>query len=737
MQQKKVGAFNALFAAGSFLPALGDSEAGAVLSEFVSGKRQVPVDTYFIDSRSAAFLQAAPEGKQLCERMHFLGGLGVRQLHGLRVAFLSGRGAEMTVALLKRQAAEKAQSRGFAKGGRWVFPGLVLAGRLAGRRVTWKRFRMPRAGRADGAGTDAGGLPDILKEETQLETPFGRVEVVVLRPQTAGPIPTVAVNVGCYYTLADTLERAEGPRYVSQGYAYLLWRATGALEEVADQVFLRWRGDAAVVLDWLGQQRWCDGRVGCHGYSLLGNTAYATLAASHAPDAPPSRPLVTALVPAISFSRIQPTVFVRGQGLAAELALRFLWLAEVGLRKERATGLGYLWKMFGFFGLGEWPGLAEALAQRPVAEADRRLWGRANELWRGGQMARKASDAFWRESRDRQFHFDHFREAAPRIHVIAGWNDMFLAQSLEDFMEAQRATGSARLTIFTGGHFGVVMSHAGKVAAETGRWYQEHLALEGEARPAAVRMQLITDEEPEEWLECGAWPPPEGARWDLFLAPGHVGLRSEPAAGAAGATGADTSTEPLSYSYDPRDPTPYAGDGWLNLQRDGPQDQREVERRQDVLVLSSAPLEEQLEVVGEVTVSLFLSCSAPECDVLARLCVVRDAVKDNNPLAALGIGGAKSVNLCENIARVKFQEEVTRLDLSLGFTACRFRPGDQVRLHICSAAHPRWLRHPLQPPGEDWLLGDSEVGAPAKITILSERPSRLRLSLRSSEVVAA
>ena len=57
---------------------------------------------------------------------------------------------------------------------------------------------------------------------------------------------------------------------------------------------------------------------------------------------------------------------------------------------------------------------------------------------------------------------------------------------------------------------------------------------------------------PEEWLECGAWPPPEGDRWDLFLAPGHVGLRSEPASGA-GAAGADTSAEPLSYSYDPRE----------------------------------------------------------------------------------------------------------------------------------------------------------------------------------------
>ena len=56
------------------------------------------------------------------------------------------------------------------------------------------------------------------------------------------------------------------------------------------------------------------------------------------------------------------------------------------------------------------------------------------------------------------------------------------------------------------------------------------------------------------------------------------------------------------------------------------------------------------------------------------------------------------------------QDEVKRLDLSIGFTACRLEKGDCLRLHICSAAHPRWLRHPLQPQGEDWLLGDSEAG---------------------------
>ena len=40
---------------------------------------------------------------------------------------------------------------------------------------------------------------------------------------------------------------------------------------------------------------------------------------------------------------------------------------------------------FGFFGLPDWPGLAPALAQRPVTKADVDLWGRANVLWQGGQ----------------------------------------------------------------------------------------------------------------------------------------------------------------------------------------------------------------------------------------------------------------------------------------------------------------------------------------------------------------
>ena len=438
-----------------------------------------------------------------------------------------------------------------------------------------------------------------------MNTPYGTVEVVVLKPalSTGQRVPAVVVNVGCYYTLAETLERAEGPRYVALDCAYVIWRATGPLEEVADLVFQRWQGDAAVVLDWLGQQDWCNGRVGCHGYSLLGNTSYATLSASHAKDAPKSRPLVCAVLPVISFSRIQPTVFVNGQSLAAELALRFIWLAEVGLRQDRKNGFGYFWNMFRFFSLAEWPGLDQALAKRPVSEADVDLWGRPNALWRGGQTYRSSADAFWAEGRDVQCHFADFREP-PSIHVMAGWNDMFLAQSLHDFQLASKATsGAAKLTIFTGGHFGVVFNHGLQVAQETREWYCQHLTkTTAVAQHAAVRMQLIHESEDEEWLECDAWPPPADSMCLFF-----EGSDANSCTGSLRKSGPSCSSS-LRYVYDPKDPTPYSGDGWLNLQKDGPQDQNSFEnsRSKDVLVLTSAPLEENLEIVGEVSASLLL-----------------------------------------------------------------------------------------------------------------------------------
>ncbi|CAE8631132.1 unnamed protein product [Polarella glacialis] len=381
--------------------------------------------------------------------------------------------------------------------------------------------------------------------------------------------------------------------------------------------------------------------------------------------------------------------------------------------------------------------------------------------------------------------------------------------------------GRARLTVYTGGHFGVVVAHGKQITKDTLAWYDEHLREEGSQSSAAkVRLQVIGAEPGQDWLECDFWPPPPPERsLQFYLSSGDS---CQPPATTTGSlelaprpeqSSAETSS--LQYVYDPADPTPYSGGGWLNLQKDGPKDQRSLEsqRKEDMLVLTSAPLQESLEVLGEVEVTLFVSCSAAECDLVARLCVVRSGSLEEGdgstgPLGLLvqlpqtlnrlldrrELGPGQSLNVCEGLARVNFSQPdadnsnnnnhntnnnqnknnednkdnnnadnsnnnnsnttnnnntnnnnnndadgppgFRRVQISLGPTACHFAKGDRVRLHVCSAAHPRWLRHPLQGANEDWLLGSGPLGPPAEVRVLADaaRPSSLRLPLRGAAV---
>lgn len=134
-QVAKVGAFDAALCVGSFFPRLeagADGGPSAVVRDgfapYFAGDKKAPVPTFFIDD-SPVLLQAAPGGKRLCEGLHFLGGHGVRDVSGLRVAFLSGHydaevfdtsGADFVggaftasaVAALQRQVAGDPRRRG-------------------------------------------------------------------------------------------------------------------------------------------------------------------------------------------------------------------------------------------------------------------------------------------------------------------------------------------------------------------------------------------------------------------------------------------------------------------------------------------------------------------------------------------------------------------------------------------------------------------------------------------------
>jgi putative CocE/NonD family hydrolase len=120
-------------------------------------------------------------------------------------------------------------------------------------------------------------------------------------------------------------------------------------------------------------------------------------------------------------------------------------------------------------------------------------------------------------------------------------------------------------------------------------------------------------------------------------------------------------------------------------------DQRAVESRPDVLVYTTPPLKEEVEVTGTVRAILFVSTSAPDTDFTAKLV---DVFPD---------GHAR--NLTDGILRLRYRHsleqpelakpaEIYRIEIDAGVTSNVFLPGHRIRLEVSSSNFPRFDRNP-------------------------------------------
>ncbi len=99
------------------------------------------------------------------------------------------------------------------------------------------------------------------------------------------------------------------------------------------------------------------------------------------------------------------------------------------------------------------------------------------------------------------------------------------------------------------------------------------------------------------------------------------------------------SERPDTHTYDPDDPVPTLGDiPW----DDWPIDYRPIERRDDVLVYTTDPLTESLEVTGPVQARIYASSSTTDTDWTVRLL---DVYPDG-----------RSINVTDGILRARFRE---------------------------------------------------------------------------------
>jgi putative CocE/NonD family hydrolase len=181
-----------------------------------------------------------------------------------------------------------------------------------------------------------------------------------------------------------------------------------------------------------------------------------------------------------------------------------------------------------------------------------------------------------------------------------------------------------------------------------------------------VRLYVMGE---EAWRDFETWPPAGYAPQRFHLQPGG-GLSGE----------APAESPPDSYRYDPADPTPAAGGVRMTFGRgSGRVDNTRLEARPDVLTYTTAPLDRDTEVIGDVSAEIWFRSSLPYADVFVRLC-------DVDPRG-------RSRNVCDGLTSLSGADEISRADVRLWPTAHRFMRGHRIRVQVSSGAFPRYARN--------------------------------------------
>lgn len=546
-----------------------------------------------------------------------------------------------------------------------------------------------------------------------------RLRANVFRPAARGRFPVLLMRTpygkDVYMGGAAGLHPLHAIR---RGYVVVIQDTRGRFS--SDGEFRPWQEaeDGFDSVRWAAGLPFCSGRVGMFGASYVGFTQWAAAA-----ELPPG---LAAIAPYVTCADPLRGLFFRGG--AFQLGMNAVWyLSVLGpdlLARRHGPDRGAL------------RAAMEALAAEVDAFADS---GFASLPLRAFEPLRRheVGKAFFEpleNPMDRRA-LDHMTIAAryDRVQVpsfnLGGWYDIFLQQTIDNYV-AMRARGTpARLLIGPWIH-DAAMNPIGEVNFGFGA---EAAALDLESDLGSMQLDWFdrwlkgsaaNDDQPpvrifvmgaNRWRSEKEWPLARAVETAYFLHPEGLLGPAPPA-----------DSEPDLYPYDPADPVPtWGGATFLSPEfPPGPRDQREIEARPDVLTYTTPPLDADLEVTGPITVRLWASSSAPDTDFVARLCDV--------------LPSGRSVQLTDGIIRARYRDfecggpptpiepgRAYEYVIDLWATSNLFKAGHRIRLDVTSSSFPRWDRNPNT--GGD-LFADTRLQvAHQRVHHTPSHPSRLLL----------
>ncbi|RJP25420.1 MAG: CocE/NonD family hydrolase [Candidatus Omnitrophota bacterium] len=284
------------------------------------------------------------------------------------------------------------------------------------------------------------------------------------------------------------------------------------------------------------------------------------------------------------------------------------------------------------------------------------------------------------------------------ISLVGGWFDIFQQGTIDAFVDIRNHGGSCAREnahlIMGPWHHGVNVTKVGELtfpdtAKTPALWpgqkeWLEHWLSDQPLDPAPPPVLYYTMGElpagnapGNEWRSCENWPPDSMPHKYYLCSDG--GLSENPPEASV-----------RTYTYDPKNPVPTIGGQNLLLPM-GPHDQRSIEQRDDVLVFSTPPLSEPLEVTGRITATLYVSTNAVDTDFTAKL---TDVYPDG-----------RSMLLNDGIRKLSFRHslisptavvpgKIYQLEIDLWSTSIVFNTGHCIRLAISSSNSPRFEANP-------------------------------------------
>ncbi|WP_298323903.1 CocE/NonD family hydrolase [uncultured Dokdonia sp.] len=541
-----------------------------------------------------------------------------------------------------------------------------------------------------------------------------RLATDIYRPKTSGKVPIIFSRTPYNFNSwgdgkqrTRTAERAL--EAVKRGYAYVVQNERGRYYSEGEWDILGVPlTDGYDAFTWMKNQSWSNGKIGTLGCSSTAEWQMAVAALDH--------PSHAAMVPQGYGAGVGRIGDIQEQGNwyrgGVEQMLFFSWLYGVEHDKFKpripagATQEDLI-RISRFYDLApENPpvDMAEALKHLPIQDILKNINGK-NEIF-DKMIRRKPNDKAWFEG---GIYHDNKDIGVPSF-WFASWYDVSITPNLALFNHVRNNTkdesirDNQYLVIAPTLHCAYTRATENTIVGERSVGdatlnYEEQiygwfdLWLKGEKndfKEKTPRVQYYTMGS-NKWQAAETWPPKKAEPTTYYL--NSNGNANSRFGDGTLSTNKATADNVDGFTYDPMQPVPsYGGNVCCtgNAVQGGAFDQQQMETRNDILVYTTDPLEEGVEVSGFINSTLYVSSDVKDTDFTIKLI---DVYPDGT-----------AYNLDETIQRARYREgydkevfmeegEVYKLDLTPMSTSNYFKKGHRIRVEISSSNFPRFARN--------------------------------------------